>query len=100
MISGDFNHAPEGWRKISTEEFGRLFFIYPYKSFERRQLKEVGHYDCNLFELDYPEADGLGVAMANVWRSKWELDFYRFGNLEKWIKFETAFAARFAGDNS
>ena len=98
MIDGNWNTKPKGWEKITEKTFSKIFFISCLKKAEFRQIKENGHFiDTRLFEFDYESGENLGIAMC---RSDNGINYYRFGDIDKWQMFNLSFANQFAGDNS
>lgn len=101
------NYRPEGWIELDEKEFREhYFFHYIMGEHDFRQIyydEEItgmgGLFDAKLFPLKYKTLGDLGVAIVSDWKAK-KLTFFRYGNHERWSKFESAFAAQFAGDNS
>jgi hypothetical protein len=105
-IDGDYNTAPSHWMEINEAHFTRLFFLYIKKHPVHRQIiRDISGEDLSytgsscLFELAYKGCEGLGVAIAQS-KDRDQLRFFKFGDMQRWHKFEQGFAAQFAGDNS
>jgi len=106
----DYNTAPVGLKEISPEEFSRGIFHYCKDAWESKQVRGENVFDLQMIPLPYDEAKkkDLGYAIMRDWydrekkrnRPKAIIRFCRYGLDEDWIKFENAFAAQFAGDNS
>ncbi len=105
-----YNTQPNGWTEITADLFAHYFFTYIFKPSESRQMHRDENGDkvdykgtAKLFEVRYPDWEGMGVAM----RWEFEIDFdkgrmayYRYGEDDRWIERTRKFAAQFAGDNS
>jgi len=109
---GTYNNFPPFWERISSEEFGQLFFCYIFKPSEYRQmiytpdgLRANKMLAAKLFEVSYSSWEGLGVAMTHEWvrtkkGTRWVIRFYKYGDPELWKINEQKFADQFRGDNS
>lgn len=101
-----YNDAPPGLKEIALEEFTKGIFHYCIKQPESKQVTvrdENGnrqyYYDLRLFPVPNFDDEELGYAIKNDWKNK-RITFHRYGEDDKWNKFENHFAAQFAGDNS
>lgn len=98
-----YNTTPDHILEVNEHEFGRKFFHYVFKKRELRQPTdrvlppELGN--LYLFEIDYNDWEGLGVAMAHDFWGK-KVHYFIYGDPERWKINEGKFAAQFAGDNS
>jgi len=105
-LSGShYNVTPRGFKEITQAEFSRRFFMYILKPQCSKQIHEDADgnqleekfFQIRFWEISYPNWENMGVAMAE---EKYTMRYFIFGERERWIKNENAFAAQFAGDNS
>lgn len=106
LAGSHYNWAPQGFREVTMDEFGRRFYMYILKpqcskqihrDAEGNQLKE-SFTSIRFWEIDYDGWENMGLAMASD--NKNILRYFMFGEKIRWTKNENAFAAQFAGDNS
>lgn len=105
----NFNYTPLGWEEIAEEEFYIHYFfhflldapIYNQIYYDEDIKISRGLFSAKLFDLAYAKEGcyGLGVAISWDWKKN-KASYHRYGEAAKWKKFQSEFAAQFAGDNS
>jgi len=104
-MASEFNRFPPNTKEISLDEFRNIFFTWSLKPNDFRQISYdensylAGTFNARVFFLDYQNAPGLGVIIADDWKAG-TIKYYRCGSDKDWEIFHNRVRTYFQGDNS